>query len=183
MSTPLIIRTASLADMADLTALQHAAFSEIAARDYGAHTVREILAVVPLLTEALVAEGHYFAGVDAAGQIIVSGGWSMAPPAYDVAIPGAEEPRGPEPVIRSVYVRPDAARQGLGAAIMGHIEADMRAHGVTVATLTATLSGLPLYERLGYRRTGDTFAELPSGRRVQLVNMKRPLGAVPGLAA
>jgi GNAT superfamily N-acetyltransferase len=52
---------------------------------------------------------------------------------------------------RSVYVHPDFARRGIAREIMTAIEAEITAAGFAAASLTATLSGIPLYRRLGYR--------------------------------
>ena len=45
-------------------------------------------------------------------------------------------------------------------------------------TMTATLPGLPLYERMGYRVTEEQAARLPSGAEVALFGMEKTLSEV-----
>ena len=47
-------------------------------------------------------------------------------------------------------------RQGLATTIMHAILDDLAAEGITTTILMATRAGLPLYNRLGYRRVGTT---------------------------
>ena len=48
-------------------------------------------------------------------------------------------------IVRSVFVDPDYARQGIGSAVMSHIEIDSARSGMATLTLSATLSGVTLY--------------------------------------
>ncbi|WP_159593602.1 GNAT family N-acetyltransferase [Chelativorans xinjiangense] len=48
---------------------------------------------------------------------------------------------------------PAAARRGIGSAIMLRVERDAAEHCVHALHLTVTLSGIALYEKLGYRRS------------------------------
>jgi ribosomal-protein-alanine N-acetyltransferase len=57
-------------------------------------------------------------------------------------------------------VRPDAQGRGLGAALVNDLIARMRGRGaarITVNTQADNASSLALYERLGFRRTGEQY--------------------------
>ncbi|HEX8823141.1 MAG TPA: GNAT family N-acetyltransferase [Archangium sp.] len=53
-----------------------------------------------------------------------------------------------------VATHPDARRRGLGALVMHGLHADAHARGRSVAVLQASVMGLGLYQRLGYRDLG-----------------------------
>jgi GNAT superfamily N-acetyltransferase len=80
-------------------------------------------------------------------------------------------------VVRAVYVHPEAARQGVGRALMGWIERAMAAAGHARATLLATLPGLPLYRRLGWRDGERVVLRLPCGAALPAVGMDKALVA------
>jgi ribosomal protein S18 acetylase RimI-like enzyme len=57
-------------------------------------------------------------------------------------------------------VRPELQGQGLGARLVRHLEAELRARGVSRVHLHARASVVPFYERLGYASYGDPFVEV-----------------------
>jgi len=68
--------------------------------------------------------------------------------------------------IEQVSVRPSHGRQGIGRALVGHVEEwarDERIPAVTLTTFADVPWNGPLYERLGYRRLADP--ELGPGLR------------------
>lgn len=79
--------------------------------------------------------------------------------------------------MRAVYVDPDHARRGLGSAIMRQVEADAVAAGIRMLHLAATLSGIGLYETLGYARGRRRSLLLPDGTPFPVVEMHKRLSA------
>ena len=82
----------------------------------------------------------------------------------------------------SVYVAPDAARNGIGRALLTRLLADCAALGfrqmVAVIGDSAHLPSIRLHEVLGFRRAGLlTSVGFKFGRWVDSVLMQRPLGA------
>ncbi len=80
------------------------------------------------------------------------GGRICACVAVDVPQPGTAE-------LHRLYVRPDRQGRGLGAALVRHVEEHARADGarrVAFWSDTRFTGAHRLYERLGYRRTGET---------------------------
>jgi ribosomal protein S18 acetylase RimI-like enzyme len=55
-----------------------------------------------------------------------------------------------------VYVSPDAQRRGLGAALVGTIEADARRRGVIQLELKSTLNAVEFYRSNGYHIISNT---------------------------
>jgi hypothetical protein len=66
---------------------------------------------------------------------------------------------------------------------MRHAEADAARHGMRRCELLATLSGVPLYRRLGYLPCGARELRLADGTPFPVVEMTKPLGLVPARAA
>ncbi|NNE82047.1 MAG: GNAT family N-acetyltransferase [Silicimonas sp.] len=137
--------------------------------------MHEVLREVPLFSVDLIDEGHYFVLEGPNGKVMGSGGWSQKMPSYKSAVAAAKPTFGRVAITRSVYVHPASARQGFGRRIMQHIETDAIDHGMTRMTMTATLSGMPLYRRIGYRVTDKQCAVLESGARVDLYGMEKSL--------
>ncbi|AFK18474.1 GCN5-related N-acetyltransferase [Haloferax mediterranei ATCC 33500] len=81
---------------------------------------------------------------------------------YGHLIPKAQE-------TRAVYVHPDYGRQGVGSAILTHLEGRAREEGVAYLELWASRNAVAFYERMGYQRIGDeTIEKQYEGRRVPL---------------
>lgn len=169
------LRPAVLGDSHQILRLQHRAFLELASEFYGKPKMQEAMQHVTLFTQDLVTEGHFFVLTEQAGRIVAAGGWSRVRPTYHTVVEGDHTAGCAEGIVRSVLVDPIHARQGLGRRIMEHVELDARRHGVELLTMTATLSGLPLYRSMNYRITAVEIAELPSGAKVDLRRMEKCL--------
>lgn len=184
MTKDVTIHTAHSGDLPVLMQLQTDAYRKLATRFYNRDDIEVALASVSLLTHDLVAEGHYFAVRNRAGVIVAAGGWSVRTPGYAVALTAEQEDLDRrEAFVRSVMTHPDHARQGHGAALVAYIERDAAAAGMTRLTLTATLSGIPLYHALGYTDASPSFVELPNGRLIELLDMEKCLDPAARRAA
>lgn len=53
------------------------------------------------------------------------------------------------------FVRPDCQGQGIGTRLLSAIETIAVAKGLEQLNMHASLTAVPFYERLGYRKTGD----------------------------
>jgi hypothetical protein len=69
----------------------------------------------------------------------------------------------------------DATRQGLASEFVHRIECEMAAAGYCQAQLTASLSGIPLYRRLGWRSREAVTIALPSGSSLLCLRMTKDL--------
>ncbi len=77
--------------------------------------------------------------------------------------------------VRAMFVRPDWTRRGLGTRILEACEAAARAEGFRRLALGATLPGVPLYARFGFRATGEIQVTMPDGTSIRAVAMELPL--------
>jgi putative acetyltransferase len=75
----------------------------------------------------------------------------------------------------SVYVRGDAARQGIGTALLRLAEEHARAHGAKSIHIQASLAGVAFYEANGFEELGRGDAQLMSGRSIPCVFMRKLL--------
>lgn len=67
----------------------------------------------------------------------------------------------------ALFVSPERQRLGLGSMLVDHIEAFARQRGLAKLELSASLTGVEFYERLGYRKLG--YFPHPSGATFAMV--------------
>lgn len=77
--------------------------------------------------------------------------------------------------VTAVYVKPDAAGQGLGAALLDAIESRATEDGFVELWLESSLNAAGFYEARGYRREGDGEHRMGSGRMMPCVRMRKAL--------
>lgn len=138
---------------------------------YTAGEIARFLTEFGTMDDAIVEEGHYFVAEDPTGAILGSGGWTRSRPSYADAL-GAG-PAADTPTVRGVFVDPAAARCGVASAVMWRSERDAAEHGVRSLRLTATLSGVSLYEKLGYDLEEVTEIGFPDLTRFGCVKMRK----------
>ncbi len=174
---PLHFRQATPADLPDLLDHENRSNRILGRAFYPNGEMDRALRYMTMIDEALLDEEHYFLWEED-GRIAASGGWSRAVPGYAAVHPDAVAPEDARTaIVRSVFVAPERARQGLGRRVMAHIEADAARAGIARLTLTATLPGEALYRALGYDDNGPAEAVLPDGTRIALREMSRRIGA------
>ena len=128
----------------------------------------------------LIEDGTYFVA-EAGGRIVGCGGWSRRRTLF-----GASEyaesrnstlldPASQPAKIRAFFVHPDAARMGIGRAILQRCESEALAAGFTSAEMMATLPGVPLYEVCGYEKHEYQDVNLPDGETIVCVRMSKRL--------
>lgn len=152
------IRRAQMIDIAGMRAMQERSMRIIGRPYYAEDVLETFLRKVSTMDDAVVAEGHYFAAIDIAGNYVGSGGWSRRAPGYSAHGDSASlspDSRAENALVRSVFVDPDRARAGIGSGLMRHIEQDAYRHGVRDLRLMATLSGVDFYHARGYLATGS----------------------------
>ena len=168
-----VIRLACAADIAAIAALQLRSMQALGSAHYTAAALAAFLDRFGTMDFAVIGEGHFFVACDEGGNLLGTGGWSRLAPGYQqgAAAGGAAG----APTVRGVYCDPAMARSGIGSAIMRHIEADAARHGVATLKLTATLSGVALYARLGYRELRRQSIDLGDGGAFGCVDMAKRL--------
>ena len=127
----------------------------------------------------LVEDGTYFVIVEV-DELIACGGWSRRDKLYTGSGPGSADARQLDPAteparVRAMFVRGDRTRRGLGTLILEACEDAARAEGFRTLALMATLPGLLLYERYGFRETGRSEVRLPDGVTLECAAMTMDL--------
>jgi predicted N-acetyltransferase YhbS len=173
-----VIRHADASDIPAIREMQARSMWALGADFYTSAEIATFMNSFGTMDDAVVIEGHCFVAADPGGAILASGAWSRAKPGYAAGM-SATGPVADTPTVRSVFVDPAIARRGLGSAIMRRVEGDAALHGVRLLSLTATLSGAPLYERLGYEVQEVTQIVFPDKTRFGCVRMRKPLTAPP----
>jgi GNAT superfamily N-acetyltransferase len=75
----------------------------------------------------------------------------------------------------SAYVRGAVARRGLGTALLQAAEGHARAAGATSIDVDASLGGVPFYRANGFVATAPGETQLPTGRTMPCVFMRKML--------
>ena len=174
------IRRATAGDIPALLEMQRCSVDRLVRRDYTREQVDAFLTHVGTLDPQVVEDRTYFLA-ESGGRIAVCGGWSFRVPFLErqqapngkAAPPSKAE--GGTAYIRSVFVHPDWTRRGLASRIMRHIEAEVVARAFTRIELTATLTGVPLYRKLGYGREDWICLRMPNDVLVPSVVMSKDL--------
>lgn len=137
----------------------------------------------------LIADGTYFVIEPAEpsvlevpdGPLAACGGWSWRRTLYGGDHHHASrdaarlDPATDAAKIRAFFVHPQWARRGLGTRLLAACEQAAMDAGFRRAEMGATLSGVPLYERHGYRRVANILVDLRGGERLPVVRMEKAL--------
>ncbi len=84
-----------------------------------------------------------------------------------------------ESELRAVYVSPEGARRGCGAALVREIERIAKDNGLAHLTLHASLNAERFYADLGYDLLERTEVVLPNDHRMAVVRMEKELQSAP----
>lgn len=162
------------ADMDDVPAIRTLQERSLRVLGNGHYTPEEVALFIDrfgTMDFAVLEEDHFFLAADGSGRPVGTGGWSQRQPGYQG---GQKALAAPDiATVRGVFVDPGATRRGIGSAIMRHVEADARAHGIRTLSLTATLSGIALYRALGYRERRRWTIELGGGLKFGCADMDK----------
>jgi len=168
----LTIRRALPGDREAMLQLHAESFRTLGRHHYGPEVIGAFLAA-GTLDPALIDDRTYFV-LEGDGVMLGCGGWSVRQPGFARLAP-IGNPVGVVPKVRAVYVHPRVARQGFGRHLMVFIEAEIARAGFARATLTSTLTGLPLYRSLGYRGDTPVVLNLPGGLSFVSIAMEKRL--------
>jgi len=172
------LRKASRNDLDSILRMQVRSMRTLGRNYYRMEAIESALRHVGTMDPEVIDEGQFYVAVAQDGKIIGSGGSSRRVPSYDrIAIARAMTsiPTHGPILVRGVYVCPDWTRRGIAKAIMSRAEATAVAEGATEISLTATLSGVPLYRALGYRALRPKRIRFPDGIVFDAVEMSKKL--------
>ncbi len=150
-------------------------------QEYSEGQREQALASVFTPDTQLIADHTYFVLEDSDGTLAACGGWSWRKTLYGgdhhhaSRDGGRLDPATDAAKIRAFFVHPEWARRGLGTRLLEACERAAWNAGFRRCEMGATLSGVPLYERHGYRRTAEILVDLPGGERLPVVRMEKIL--------
>jgi GNAT superfamily N-acetyltransferase len=173
------LRPATPADSKDIQRLIARSIRALGAGDYSAQQIEGALAGAFGLDSQLIADRTYFV-VESEGRLLGCGGWSyrrtlFGSDARAERDAGVLDPRADAAKIRAFFVDPQAARQGIGSALLAHCEAQARRQGFRRAEMMATLPGVRLYEARGYVPGARVHYPLAPGLSIEFVPMSKVL--------
>lgn len=174
MSKEIFVRFAEPRELARLKAMQAFSMRSLGAPYYEAEVLDAFVADVGTMDDLLLADGTYLVAYSGA-EVIACGGWTSRRSVREARVVRGAAQVARTATVCSVYVHPSFARRGIATALMSAIENEILSAGFDTASLTATLSSIPLYRRLGYR-CGDAVAvELRKGMSFVTMKMEKRL--------
>jgi len=173
------LRQATAADSAQIQELIGRSIRALGAADYSSEQIEGALQGAFGLDSQLIADGTYFV-VEAQGRLIGCGGWSYRRTLFGGNAragrdAGPLDPSTDAAKIRAFFVDPEAARRGIGSALLDHCEAEARRHGFRRAEMMATLPGKRLYEARGYVPGDKVHYPVGPGVAIEFVPMSKSL--------
>ncbi|KAJ4381359.1 hypothetical protein N0V86_003708 [Didymella sp. IMI 355093] len=181
------------ATMDDIPALQQMIGESLRALGKGYYTDAELDGSIGFLfgpDTVLIRDRTYYIlhPIHHPKTIAACGGWSFRQTLYggnnapsSLRMPAKRNPDTDRASIRAIFTHPSFARQGLGTMMMRHCEAravegNEETAGFERLEMGATLSGVALYERCGYVRSGrEDVVECPNGEGIKVVHMVKDL--------
>jgi GNAT superfamily N-acetyltransferase len=172
-------RLARLDEADAIDALMKASTRDLFPHFYDAAQTASSIEHVASVDLTLIEDGTYYVG-SAGGGLVACGGWSRRDKLYTGSGAAESDARLLDPAteparVRAMFVRADWTRRGLGTRILELCEAAARAEGFTTLSLMATLPGVPLYERYGFRLLERTDVRMPDGVSIPCASMEKPL--------
>jgi GNAT superfamily N-acetyltransferase len=180
------LRPATRADVPAIDAMHFLSVQALGAEDYSPAQIEAFIGHLGTYDKRLIDEGTYFVLLHG-GHVVGSGGWSRHLPhaegeqAGEMQQAASLAPNSAK--VRSIFVHPKYARLGLGSRLVRHAEAEAAAAGFRLVELWATLTGVPLYRKLGYQEVSRFGIPVGNGATVAAVHMARILGADAASAA
>lgn len=168
-------RTATLADIPEISALIEASVNGLQSGDYSPTQRAAALGSVFGTDKNLIIDQTYFIA-ELEGQMVGCGGWSKRQAMFGADSLASKQSGFLDPAkdaarIRAFFVHPDFARRGIGAKILAHCEAAAIKDGFKRFELGSTLTGIPLYSAYGYEPIERIDTPLPNGETLAIVLM------------
>lgn len=186
--------TFRIATMEDVPALQKMIEESLRALGAGYYSQAELDGSIGFLfgpDSVLIRDQTYFIlhPKTQPNTICACGGWSFRKTLYGgdsapspLRMPEKRDPAVDRASIRAIFTHPEWARRGLGTMMMRYCEANAlkgkegEVGGFATLEMGATLSGVALYERCGYVRSGrKDVVKCPNGELIRIEHMIKDL--------
>ncbi|MGD9783590.1 MAG: GNAT family N-acetyltransferase [Hyphomicrobiaceae bacterium] len=191
------VRHATWDDFPDILRFQEASLRRLATGQYEPALIERYIAAAGTMPVDLLTNGRMLL-LEAQGRIIATGGWAWRTSngehiglADDNAaeLTAADEDDGtplPKPKvtdgtiaeIAGLYVDPSLARFGLAGWLLSLLEDDIRRTGLAAVRIAATLTGLPLCQKNGYRPYRVIALDLGRGAVFHTIGLAKTLADV-----
>ena len=169
------IRLAENNDIPALRAMQERSLRVLGRGFYSATQVERFIQRFGTMDDYLVADRTYLVA-ELSGEIVGSAGWTTRMPGYARYTPDANlYAMSRRATIRSVFVEPLLARQGIGRRVMSAAENAVRGEGFQSVELGSTECGLSFYEAIGYRPQRPLQIGLGHGATFRITVMNKRL--------
>jgi GNAT superfamily N-acetyltransferase len=173
------LRTATLADRAKLEGLIARSIRQLGAGDYSTAQIEAALKGAFGVDTQLIADGTYFV-VEAQGCLVGCGGWSYRRTLFGGDTQARRDAGELDPAvdaarIRAFFVDPQAARSGIGRALLAHCEEAAVRRGFHSFELMATLPGVRLYAACGYVAQVEVQHPLTAEIAIRFLQMKKAM--------
>ncbi len=140
------VRIAEQGDIGAVDALLMRAYPRLLRDDYEADLLARALPVISRAQPELVTCGTYWV-VEDKGAFVGAGGWTPETPGTGRVVTGIGH-------IRHVVTDDRAVRRGVGRALMGHVVAQAKMHGIEQLQCFSTLTAVGFYEAMGFVQCG-----------------------------
>ena len=174
---PYFLRKADTADIPAIEKLIDASVRGLQAQDYTPEQIDAALRTVFTVDSQLIEDGTYFV-VERDGEMIGCGGWSQRKTLCGGDHHAVRESTLMDPLldaakIRAIFVAPRWARQGIGSILLKAAEEAAMNAGFRRLEMGATLTGVPVYLRRGYRKVETMTVPLENGVTLPVVRMEK----------
>jgi GNAT superfamily N-acetyltransferase len=174
---PPSLRKAVAADIPALGMLIAASVRGLQAQDYTPEQIEAALRTVFTVDSQLIDDGTYFVA-EQDGEMIGCGGWSQRKTLcggdhHAVRENAFLNRENDAAKIRAIFVHPQWARRGIGSVLLQAAEEAAIAAGFRRLEMGATLTGVPVYLRRGYREIETMTVPLENGVTLPVVRMEK----------
>lgn len=175
------IRKAVIEDRSEIEELIAQSVRCLSRDDYTERQIELSIKSVFGVDTDLIGDDTYFVAV-ADEKIVGCGGWSKRKTLYGASrYAGSRDSRELDPQteaakIRAFFIHPNCARKGIGTAILEACEREAESFGFQKAEMMATLPGVKLYERRGYRGNEERVnIDIGEGEHIVCLKMEKRL--------
>lgn len=174
---PYSLRKADTADIPAIEKLIDASVRGLQAQDYTPEQIDAALRTVFTVDTQLIEDGTYFV-VEQDSEMIGCGGWSQRKTLcggdqHAVRDNVLMDPSQDAAKIRAIFVAPRWARHGIGSILLKAAEDAAMAAGFHRLEMGATLTGVPVYLRRGYREVEAMTVPLEKCVTLPVVRMEK----------
>ncbi|KAF2803498.1 acyl-CoA N-acyltransferase [Mytilinidion resinicola] len=176
-------RPATLSDLPALVNLIDLSIRQLSVGHYTPSQIEGSIGFIFAPDTLLIDDGTYFIIYPSTQPEVIAaaGGWSFRKTLYggDRApgrLPARRDPATDRASIRAIFTHPEWSRRGLGSKMLRYCEEAARAGGFQRLEMGSTLTGVKLYEKCGYVRSGvEDVAKLGNGDSLRIVHLNKDL--------